>query len=68
MNRDAAQATGNFLLFLNADTRMPEKFENLILNSFKPPKIVADAFELRSITICRAFALSSALQTGVPDI
>ena len=47
MNRGADQATGDVLVFLHADTRLPEKFENVIFNSFKQPKMVAGAFELR---------------------
>jgi rSAM/selenodomain-associated transferase 2/rSAM/selenodomain-associated transferase 1 len=47
MNRGAAQATGDVLVFLHADTRLPEKFEDFIINSFKQPKMVAGAFELR---------------------
>jgi len=47
MNRGAAQATGDVFLFLHADTRLPEKFEDFIFNSFKQPKMVAGAFELR---------------------
>jgi rSAM/selenodomain-associated transferase 2/rSAM/selenodomain-associated transferase 1 len=47
MNRGAAQATGDVLVFLHADTRLPEKFEDFIFNSFKQPKMVAGAFELR---------------------
>ena len=47
MNRGAAQSTGNVLVFLHADTRLPKKFEDFIFNSFNPPKMVAGAFELR---------------------
>jgi rSAM/selenodomain-associated transferase 2/rSAM/selenodomain-associated transferase 1 len=47
MNRGAAQATGDVLVFLHADTRLPEKFEDFICNSFKQAKMVAGAFELR---------------------
>lgn len=47
MNRGAAQATGDVLVFLHADTRVPEKFEDFIFNSLKQPKMVAGAFELR---------------------
>ena len=47
MNQGADQATGDVLVFLHADTRLPEKFENVIFNSFKQPKMVAGAFELR---------------------
>ncbi len=47
MNRGAAEATGDVLVFLHADTRLPEKFEDFIFNSFKQPKMVAGAFQLR---------------------
>jgi len=47
MNRGAAQATGDVLVFLHADTRLPEKFEDFIFNSFKQPGMVAGAFQLR---------------------
>ena len=47
MNQGAAKATGDVLVFLHADTRLPEKFEDFIFNSFKQPKMVAGAFELR---------------------
>jgi rSAM/selenodomain-associated transferase 2/rSAM/selenodomain-associated transferase 1 len=47
MNRGAVQATGDVLVFLHADTRLPEKFEDYIFNSFKQPKMVAGAFQLR---------------------
>ena len=47
MNRGAEHATADVLIFLHADTRLPEKFEDVIFNSFKLPKMVAGAFELR---------------------
>lgn len=47
MNRGADHATGEVLVFLHADTRLPEKFEDVIFKSFKQPKMVAGAFELR---------------------
>ena len=47
MNLGAIEATGDVLLFLHADTQLPEKFDKLILNSFKQPGIVGGAFELR---------------------
>lgn len=47
MNRGADQATGDVLVFLHADTRLPERFEDLIFNGFKYPEMVAGAFELR---------------------
>jgi len=47
MNRGADQATGDVLVFLHADTRLPEKFEEFVFNSFKQHKMVAGAFEFR---------------------
>jgi rSAM/selenodomain-associated transferase 2/rSAM/selenodomain-associated transferase 1 len=47
MNHGAAEATGDVLLFLHADTRLPKNFDELILQSLKNPDIVAGAFKLR---------------------
>jgi hypothetical protein len=47
MNRGADYATGDVLVFLHADTRLPKKFEVDIFDSFKEPNMVAGAFELR---------------------
>ncbi len=47
MNEGAAEATGDVLLFLHADTRLPKNFARLILRSLARPGIVAGAFELR---------------------
>ena len=47
MNQGADQATGDVFLFLHADTRLPEKFDEFVFNSFKQPKMVAGAFEFR---------------------
>ena len=47
MNRGVTRATGDVLLFLHADTQLPEKFDELILHSLKRPGIVAGAFKLR---------------------
>ena len=46
MNAGAAQATGDVLLFLHADTRLPKNFDRLVLGSFAQPDIAAGAFEL----------------------
>jgi rSAM/selenodomain-associated transferase 2 len=46
MNRGAAIATGDVLLFLHADTLLPEKFDEHILESLNRPSTVAGAFEL----------------------
>jgi len=47
MNAGAAQATGDVLLFLHADTRLPKNFDRLVLGSLAQPNIAAGAFELR---------------------
>jgi len=47
MNHGAAEATGDVLLFLHADTRLPEKFDELILQSLENLDVVAGAFKLR---------------------
>jgi len=57
MNQGAAEATGDVLLFLHADTRLPEKFEEFVLNSFKQPGTVAGAFELGIDSNIPAFRL-----------
>jgi len=46
MNLGAAESAGDVLLFLHADTLLPEKFDDHILQSLKRPRIVAGAFEL----------------------
>jgi rSAM/selenodomain-associated transferase 2 len=47
MNAGAAAATGPLLLFLHADTRLPEGFEEHIRDTLARPGVVAGAFELR---------------------
>jgi len=47
LNRGAAEATGDVLLFLHADTRLPKNFARLVLRSLAQPGIAAGAFELR---------------------
>jgi len=47
MNRGAAEATGDVLLFLHADTRLPKNFDWLVLRGLAQPGIAAGAFELR---------------------
>ena len=46
MNRGASVATGDVLLFLHADTLLPENFDEHILESLNRPGTVAGAFEL----------------------
>ncbi len=47
MNQGALLATGNILLFLHADTILPQEYEALIVNRFSDSKIVGGAFELK---------------------
>jgi rSAM/selenodomain-associated transferase 2 len=46
MNTGAAQASGDVLLFLHADTRLPQDFENRILAALARPDISGGAFSL----------------------
>ncbi|UCD31261.1 MAG: TIGR04283 family arsenosugar biosynthesis glycosyltransferase [Desulfobacterales bacterium] len=46
MNEGALRASGDILLFLHADTRLPENFDNHVRQCFKQPDVVAGAFEL----------------------
>lgn len=47
MNAGAAAATGDILLFLHADTRLPAGFENHVRAILRQPKVSAGAFLLR---------------------
>lgn len=47
MNRGAAAATGQILLFLHADTRLPVGFDKLIRATLAQPRVIAGAFALR---------------------
>ncbi len=46
MNQGADEASGDILLFLHADTRLPENFDRYILGALKKPGIAGGAFEL----------------------
>ncbi|PSF36673.1 glycosyltransferase [Aphanothece hegewaldii CCALA 016] len=46
MNLGASVATGEILLFLHADTRLPEKYPEAITQTFCDPNVIAGAFEL----------------------
>jgi rSAM/selenodomain-associated transferase 2 len=47
MNVGAAAATGNILLFLHADTRLPAEFDKLVRTTLAQPGVIAGAFALR---------------------
>lgn len=47
MNAGAAAASGEILLFLHADSRLPTGFDVMIRTTLQQPRIVAGAFDLR---------------------
>lgn len=47
MNAGAAVASGEVLLFLHADTRLPVRFDAMIRTALQQPGIVAGAFDLQ---------------------
>jgi rSAM/selenodomain-associated transferase 2 len=47
MNAGALAASGDILLFLHADTRLPNRFDDMIRTALQQPKTVAGAFNLR---------------------
>jgi len=46
MNLGAGEASGDVLVFLHADTRLPKNFDRHILGAIKLPGVVAGAFSL----------------------
>jgi rSAM/selenodomain-associated transferase 2 len=44
-NRGAAEASGDVLLFLDADTLVPAGYDEAILRALRPPDVVGGAFE-----------------------
>ncbi|WP_371411470.1 TIGR04283 family arsenosugar biosynthesis glycosyltransferase [Nostoc linckia] len=47
MNAGAVAASGEILLFLHADTRLPAGFDEMICTALQQPRIVAGAFNLQ---------------------
>jgi len=47
MNAGASVATGDILLFLHADTKLPPEYAQLIINTLAQTKVIAGAFELK---------------------
>lgn len=48
MNRGAAEASGNILLFLHADTRLPDGWADAVRDTLARPGVVAGAFGFRT--------------------
>jgi rSAM/selenodomain-associated transferase 2 len=57
MNEAAKLATGRILLFLHADTKLPEQWEDEALNTLKNPGVVCGAFSFRLDVDSRALRL-----------
>ena len=49
MNQGAKQATGEILLFLHADTQLPDQFDEYIRYYLTQPRTLAGAFQLKII-------------------
>jgi hypothetical protein len=47
MNAGAALAGGAILIFLHADTRLPERFEEQVRQTLARPRVIAGAFRLK---------------------
>ncbi len=57
MNSGAAAATGGILVFLHADTRLPEGFGEQVRKSLGRPGVAAGAFQLRIDAEQRSFRI-----------
>jgi GT2 family glycosyltransferase len=47
MNAGASEASGDFLLFLHADTALPDNFSSLIRQAMTDPEVVGGSFALK---------------------
>ena len=47
MNRGAEESQSEYLIFLHADTRLPEKFQDCVRGTLAEPKVAAGAFRLQ---------------------
>lgn len=47
LNRGAAQATGDVLLFLDADTLVPKGYDQAIVKALANPRVIGGAFEFQ---------------------
>jgi rSAM/selenodomain-associated transferase 2 len=47
MNAGAAEATGSILLFLHADTHLPDRFQHFVREALRKPGVAAGAFQFR---------------------
>ena len=57
MNRGANAATGELFLFLHADTRLPEAFDDYVRQVLDQPGVIAGAFQLRIDASSRGLSL-----------
>ncbi len=57
MNRGANAATGELFLFLHADTRLPENFDDYVRQVLGQPGVIAGAFQLRIDASSRGLSL-----------
>jgi hypothetical protein len=46
MNAGARRSRGEILLFLHADTQLPQRFDRIVLEQLEDPEVIAGAFEL----------------------
>jgi rSAM/selenodomain-associated transferase 2 len=64
MNAGAAVARGEVLLFLHADTRLPDGAETAVLEALADPAVVGGRFDVRFDNPAPAFRMIAALMNG----